>query len=660
MGSLPFHLVVFFFLSVTVFITRPVSASSERQLCVVPDEQVEVLDGCVRLSGLLARLRSSEFRGADGELLANTRVSLSAGVFRMRQALVLNRDSIGSGKNRLIIEGAADGGTILQGSVRVQMRPASELNREGVEGLHFATLNDYGIPVPTDPAVIQFGKSGFPDIEVFAGGHRLPRSRWPNNGFARISRINGQGEGIQVWLESRDSSRYAGQKDVFINGYLFHNWADESLLVRVNDNGSYSFLPYQPRYGARVGQRVRVENAVTDIDSPGEWNLDYQSGVLLMKTPSKGSTDSVEVAVSDSAVLLRDVSNVVVQRLNISMFRGHSIVVDSSRQIDLSGLDVRNVGGDAVKLSGLNIALRNSSLSDVGGAGVTVNGGRRDSLTPGNIRVLNTKISRVGVIHKTYRPAIALNGVGNRIEGCELSDGPHAGIVFHGNDHVIARNLIQRFVLETDDAGAIYTGQDWTARGTIIENNVIRSIGGEEGIYGSNGIYLDDQASGITVRRNLVAGVRRGVLIGGGRDNVVEENIFVRGREGLAFDARGLVALERQGLERANSRYIARLERIPYRSEIYRSRYPELYGILDDEPGAPKGNVVSGSVFVDIRIPYVTKIPSRPYLLERGGRVMTNHDFDWGRVLPEHLSAIYPQFRSIGRPVQDADFKTIP
>ncbi|NMG72263.1 right-handed parallel beta-helix repeat-containing protein [Parazoarcus communis] len=660
MDSLPFRLIVLLCLSVTVFFTHPASASSERQLCVVPDAQVAVEEGCVRLSGLLAKLRSEEFRGTDGELLANTRVSFSAGVFRMRQALVLSRDSIGTGKKRLIIEGAADGRTVLLGSVKVEMRSAAELNREGLELLHYASLSDYGIPVPADPAVIQFGKSGFPDIEVYAGVHRLPRSHWPNSGFTRISRVNGQNEGMQVWLENRDSSRYSGQQHVFINGYLFHNWADESLLVRSNDNGSYSFLPHLPRYGAKVGQRVRIENAVSDIDSPGEWSLDYQNGLLLMKPPSVGFTDDIEIAVSDGAILLRDVSNVVVQRLNVSMFRGHGIVVDSSRQIDLSGLEVWNIGGDAVRMSGFDIVLRQSSISDIGGAGVTVSGGRRDSLTPGNIRVLNSEISRVGVIHKTYRPAIALNGVGNRIEGCELSDGPHAAIVFHGNDHVISRNLIQRFVLETDDAGAIYTGQDWTARGTIIENNVIRSIGGGEGIYGANGIYLDDQASGITVRRNLIADVRRGVLIGGGRDNLVEENIIARVREGLAFDARGLVALERQGPERANSRYIARLGQIPYRSEVYRSRYPELYGILDDEPGAPKGNVISGSVFVDTRIPYATKIPSRPYLLERGGKATSKHDFDWGGVLPEHLPAIYQQFRSIGRPVQDADFKTIP
>ena len=39
-----------------------------------------------------------------------------------------------------------------------------------------------------------------------------------------------------------------------------------------------------------------------------------------------------------------------------------------------------------------------------------------------------------------------------------------------------------------------------------------------------------------------------------------------------------------------------RLAAVPYREEPWRSRYPELLTLLDDEPGAPKGNVVRRNI----------------------------------------------------------------
>lgn len=34
-----------------------------------------------------------------------------------------------------------------------------------------------------------------------------------------------------------------------------------------------------------------------------------------------------------------------------------------------------------------------------------------------------------------------------------MFNGPHAAIVFHGNDHIIRNNTITKFVTDSDDAG---------------------------------------------------------------------------------------------------------------------------------------------------------------------------------------------------------------
>ena len=74
--------------------------------------------------------------------------------------------------------------------------------------------------------------------------------------------------------------------------------------------------------------------------------------------------------------------------------------------------------------------------------------------------------------------------------------------------------------------GTIYTGRDWTFRDNVIHFNAMHDIygpGNGEAIV----FYLDDCVSGITVYGNLVVNTQLAVGIGGGRDCLVENNIFV-------------------------------------------------------------------------------------------------------------------------------------
>src|SRR5262249_7093926 len=162
--------------------------------------------------------------------------------------------------------------------------------------------------------------------------------------------------------------------------------------------------------------------------------------------------------------------------------------------------------------------------------------------------------------------------------------------------HRIVGNEITRVVQETSDAGAIYAGRDWTARGTIIAENYIHDVVPMLGTsieghpYEVKGIYFDDLLSGNAVRRNVFVDVMRPVFIGGGRDNEVNANIFIRPRvAAINIDDRGLTWY---AYDVANPKgdMRSKLTAVPYSGELYRSQYPGLANILHDEPGSPKNN----------------------------------------------------------------------
>ena len=153
-----------------------------------------------------------------------------------------------------------------------------------------------------------------------------------------------------------------------------------------------------------------------------------------------------------------------------------------------------------------------------------------------------------------------------------IDDGPHSAIVFGGNDHLIEGNHISRVVTETNDAGAIYTGRDWTTRGTVIRNNLLQNITPRlVGTVSVKGVYLDDQASGTTISGNVFANVSRAVFIGGGRDNVVEHNLFVASSPAIFADNRG-TTWQREQTQDARGTLRANLRRVPATGELYRSR----------------------------------------------------------------------------------------
>ena len=110
---------------------------------------------------------------------------------------------------------------------------------------------------------------------------------------------------------------------------------------------------------------------------------------------------------------------------------------------------------------------------------------------------------------------------------------------------------------------------------------------------GANGVYLDDNFSSAKIFGNVFQRVKRAILLGGGRDHLVENNLFVDCPPALHIDARGLgwAANGFEGLKK-------KLELWPYQVPPWSDRYPDLVHILDEEPMAPRGIVVSNNILV--------------------------------------------------------------
>ena len=87
------------------------------------------------------------------------------------------------------------------------------------------------------------------------------------------------------------------------------------------------------------------------------------------------------------------------------------------------------------------------------------------------------------------------------------------------------------------------------------------------------------------------------MMIGGGRDNHVLNNIFVDCVPSLHVDARGLGWMHfrpEEWIKEAEDK--GTILGTAYNKPPYSTRYPILINILNDEPKAPKGNIISHNI----------------------------------------------------------------
>ena len=199
----------------------------------------------------------------------------------------------------------------------------------------------------------------------------------------------------------------------------------------------------------------------------------------------------------------------------------------------------------------------------------------------------NCTVSDISRLKRTYTPAVLLDGCGNRIAHNRFEHIPSSALRIEGNDHLIELNAIRHVVQESDDQGGLDMFGNPLYRGVVIRWNRWSDISG--GTHcGAAGVRLDDMISGVTVHGNVFercgAVQFGGVQIHGGKDNLVDNNLFLDCLAGSASRAGARIA----GASRSRSSS-PRASTPPYST-----RYPELARLKADADV----NCVSRNVFV--------------------------------------------------------------
>ncbi len=353
---------------------------------------------------------------------------------------------------------------------------------------------------------------------------------------------------------------------------VIHRWMDElSLVTEYEDDCGKVRMSRPASAKIESGDVYWFENVFAALDSPGEFYLEAETGILYYIPFEDENADTLTLYRPNTEFLLTvDGADSIKfegisfcntewslsvpaddgslrAKSNIDSFQGSTdstaaINISDAKGIEFVGCDFLNLGNCAIMFSSgsKDCKIENCRMKNIGSTAIAIWG---ENLPEGDeniisgISVNNNHIEAYGRhtyesvgVHLTYAESC-------NITHNEIHDGYYSGIScgwMWGHEYQVTKDIAIDDNLIYDigqgwlgDIGGIYTLGEQP--GTTLRGNVIVNVrcGTSKTSYGGNGIYTDAGSSYLLIENNLVYDCSaNGINIGGNnKKNTVRNNI---------------------------------------------------------------------------------------------------------------------------------------
>ena len=379
-------------------------------------------------------------------------------------------------------------------------------------------------------------------------------------------------------------SRWKNTGDLWVNGMFYYAWRNEHNTLESIDTANRTItMKYNDDLGIKQREIKRpyfVYNVIEELNSAGEYYIDRGTSNLYYYPKRDLTSSRLYASLTEDYLINFDGASFVefhdmaleMSRQDIVQFSSGSHNLLSHLRIRLSGRHLVNFEEEKPSYSGVEYSI----LSGSGERAVRLNGGDRYTLTNGYNFVTNNHI--IGDNRWTWAAhaaGIGIYGVGNIVEHNDIHGYKYQAIYFNGNNCSISYNNIYDVLKYTEDAGVIYGGRNWHHRGNKINYNFIHDVKNNYSQQILTGIYFDSTLSGEEIRGNIFYNIDgKGMLQAGGRDNIIENNLFVHIATPFMGMNYGIIAYSTEPGDSFNM--LERALEYDYPNGVYASSYPKL------------------------------------------------------------------------------------
>lgn len=434
-----------------------------------------------------------------------------------------------------------------------------------------------------------YGRGLVSHMELFFNQQRMELGRWPNaaspgtsdyingNDFAQVA---GQLSDTAFYYSGDRPQRWISAPDMLVTGYWQWAWADRYLKVTgINTSNKIIHVDWGTGFGSNTPQADNpwyALNLLEEIDIPGEWYMDRSSGILYFWPPEPLADSEILVSMlgeqgagtdglGEAIIEMEDTSYITLDGLVIECCRYDGVSIRGGHHNEVKNCTIRNTGSVGVYIDGgHHNGVKGSHLHDLSNRAVALSGGDRYTLTHCYNYARNNYIHDFSVWCRTYSPAVQVCGDGCVVSNNIIHSAAHSAIMGGGwyrqlervTNSIYEYNEIYDVCRDADDSGATSWAWGWDNQGQIFRYNFVHDIHSRWGQWndrehGVHGSYQDGNNSSIHYLANIWYDIdNRGLMINGGRDNIVDNNIFAKvGHVPLrTLPACGAIASNRSGI----------------------------------------------------------------------------------------------------------------
>ena len=277
---------------------------------------------------------------------------------------------------------------------------------------------------------------------------------------------------------------------------------------KTNHTLTWSYGGIQEARGCDNGSEWYVENIFEELDSPGEWFLDYDTRKLYFSPngtlPTEAVGTNLEVILSIKGSQSFPVKNISINDITFAhsattflsdyevpsggdwtVHRGAAVVVEGAENVTISKCLFYSPGGNGLLLNNYvrGAVIEGNEFVWVGDNAIVAVGSTQlidgtDGNQPRGTKVIGNLVHEVGVFGKQVCAYVQSLACETELIGNIFFNGPRAGINFNdgfGGGNVLKNNLLFNFVRETLDHGA-FNSWDRQPYVTTVKDNKTPSV----------------------------------------------------------------------------------------------------------------------------------------------------------------------------------------
>lgn len=346
---------------------------------------------------------------------------------------------------------------------------------------------------------------------LYRNGLSLPLGRYPNPDAPNRGYLTVQTHAGATQLTSQQAltTDWTGAEVVLFPTY----WIIDRATI-TQQKGNTLTVDNGSTYTLTDNWGFLIQNHPATLDQPGEWYYNPANKTILLYSDSGSPTNQPITATAyDRSIDIANSAFITIKHLNIKEARHENLLASNVSNLVLADNTFTRAGENGLVLdgSGSNILVENNSFSHINNNGVYVG-------TYQNVTFRKNTIRDVGVLPNRGKSGdgqfTAFQSFATQntlIENNVIDSIGYIGVSVFSNS-IIRQNLISNFCMTKSDGGGVYlwNGAQLPLHNIQIQSNIIQKGVGTLGplsatdYTGAHGVFLDDCVESVDMTDNTI------------------------------------------------------------------------------------------------------------------------------------------------------------